>query len=65
MKKLSKSTLRDLLIGVAALIVAAIIPFLEPGRYALVQITLFFIWAMVVTQWNLVFGVLAFSRWLR
>lgn len=57
MKKLNKSALRDLLIGVAALIVAAVIPLLEPGRYALVQITLFFIWAMVVTQWNLVFGV--------
>ena len=57
MNNLRKPTVRDIIIGVAALIVAAIIPFLEPGRYTLLQITLFFIWAMVVTQWNLVFGV--------
>lgn len=32
-------------------------PLLNPGNYALTQVTLFFIWATVVTQWNLVFGI--------
>lgn len=48
---------RDGLIGLGLLILALGVPLLDPGRYVLVQMTLFFTWAMVVTQWNLVFGV--------
>ena len=32
------------------------IPFLVDGRYVITQMTLFFIWATVATQWNLVLG---------
>lgn len=38
-----------------ALLVAA--PLVWPSRYVIGQLTLFFIWATVVTQWNLVLGV--------
>lgn len=48
---------RDLLIGFVALAVAIAVPFLVPGRYIVTQSTLFFIWAIVVVQWNLVLGV--------
>jgi branched-chain amino acid transport system permease protein len=48
---------RDVAIGIVLLIAAAIVPFAWPERYALLELTLFFIWATVVTQWNLVFGV--------
>ena len=47
----------DLAIGLGLLAVGIIIPVLSPGKYILGQITLFFIWCCVVTQWNLVFGV--------
>lgn len=47
----------DILIGLAVLAVAILLPFILPGRYIIGQFTLFFIWATVVTQWNLVFGV--------
>jgi len=47
---------KDILIGLAVLAVAMVIPFFLPGRYIIGQFTLFFIWATVVTQWNLVFG---------
>ena len=48
---------RDIVIGVILLAVAAVVPFLWPERYVLLELTLFFIYATVVTQWNLVFGV--------
>jgi branched-chain amino acid transport system permease protein len=48
---------RDLAFGLILLAVAAVIPFLGPSRYHMGQLTLFFIWATVVSQWNLVFGV--------
>jgi branched-chain amino acid transport system permease protein len=48
---------RDILIGAVLLLVAVAIPFLFGGRYVLGQLTMFFIWATVVAQWNLVFGV--------
>jgi branched-chain amino acid transport system permease protein len=51
------SVRRDLLIGLLALAVAIAVPFLVPGRYIVTQSTLFFIWAIVVVQWNLVLGV--------
>jgi branched-chain amino acid transport system permease protein len=47
----------DLRIGVTLLLVALAIPLLFDGRYLLGQFTMFFIWATVVVQWNLVFGV--------
>ncbi len=46
----------DILIGVIAVAVAVALPFLDMSRYILTQITLFFIWAGIITQWNLVFG---------
>ena len=48
---------RDLSIGLPVLAIFIIIPFLDPGKYVITQITLFFIWALVITQWNLVVGV--------
>ena len=48
---------RDLWIGAAFLLVAALLPIIGMSNYVLTQVTLFFIWAAVVTQWNLVFGV--------
>jgi branched-chain amino acid transport system permease protein len=48
---------RDLVVSAALLAVAIAVPFFLGGRYLLGQLTLFFIWATVVTQWNLVFGV--------
>lgn len=48
---------RDAGIGIVLLAVAILIPFLDPPRYTIDQFVLFFIWAGVVTQWNLVFGV--------
>ena len=47
----------DFWIGLAFCAVAVVLPAFQPGNYVLSQITLFFIWAAVVTQWNLVFGV--------
>lgn len=48
---------RDSLIGGFLLAVAIATPFFLSGRYVMGQLTIFFIWATVVTQWNLVFGV--------
>ena len=48
---------RDIVIGLCVLAIAVAIPFLFGNRYVITQFTLFFIWATVVTQWNLVFGV--------
>jgi branched-chain amino acid transport system permease protein len=48
---------RDVVIGIGLVAAAAIVPFVFPVRYVLLEMTLFFIWATVVTQWNLVFGV--------
>ncbi len=48
---------RDATIGLLALIVAILVPFAWPTRYVIEEMTLFFVWATVVTQWNLVFGV--------
>ena len=47
---------RDLGIGLALVALFAVIPWLGPSKYVVSQITLFFIWATVVTQWNLIFG---------
>ena len=48
---------RDILIALALAAVLALVPLLTGTRYVLTQMTLFFIWAIVVTQWNLVLGV--------
>ena len=46
-----------LVLGAALLLAAALLPFAVDTRYVITQMTVFFIWATVVTQWNLVFGV--------
>ena len=48
---------RDLIVGLILIACAAMIPFLFPVRYVITQVTLFFIYAIVVSQWNLVLGV--------
>lgn len=48
---------RDILIALALAAVLALVPLITGTRYVLTQMTLFFIWAIVVTQWNLVLGV--------
>jgi branched-chain amino acid transport system permease protein len=47
----------DVLVGLLGCGIAILFPIMAPSNYVLTQITLFFIWAAVVTQWNLVFGV--------
>lgn len=53
----SKGRYGDIWVAGIALLVAAIIPIFQPSNYVLTQATLFFIWATVATQWNLVFGL--------
>jgi branched-chain amino acid transport system permease protein len=53
----SAASRRDLVIGVLLLAAAIAVPLLFTTRYIVTQATLFFIWAIVVTQWNLVLGV--------
>jgi branched-chain amino acid transport system permease protein len=48
---------RDILVTILLVALAATVPYLVSTRYIVTQTTLFFIWAIVVTQWNLVFGV--------
>ena len=48
---------RDVIIGLVLLALAGALPFLGFSRYVVTQVTVLFIWATVVTQWNLVFGV--------
>jgi branched-chain amino acid transport system permease protein len=48
---------RDILICLALAALLALVPFVTGTRYIITQMTLFFIWAIVVTQWNLVLGV--------
>lgn len=54
----SRNTLlwRDFWIGIILVAFAIIFPAFGAGKYILGQVILFFIWAAVVTQWNLVFG---------
>ena len=47
----------DIIIGSVMIVAAIIIPFVFPTRYVVGQLTIFFLWATVVSQWNLVFGV--------
>ena len=48
---------RDVLVMLALVATAAMLPYVVSTRYIITQTTLFFIWAIVVTQWNLVLGV--------
>jgi branched-chain amino acid transport system permease protein len=48
---------RDVLVTILLVALAASLPFFTSTRYIVTQTTLFFIWAIVVTQWNLVLGV--------
>ncbi len=48
---------RDILICLVLTALLAVVPMLIGTRYVITQMTLFFIWAIVVTQWNLVLGV--------
>ena len=48
---------RDLLVVLALAALATLLPLVISTRYIVTQTTLFFIWAIVVTQWNLVLGV--------
>ncbi|HRX35704.1 MAG TPA: branched-chain amino acid ABC transporter permease [Aestuariivirga sp.] len=48
---------RDILIALGLAAALALVPLVVGTRYIITQMTLFFIWAMVVTQWNLVLGV--------
>lgn len=50
-------TNRDLLIAFCFLAVFIVLPFVLPGRYYLGQIVLIFFYAIVASQWNLVFGM--------
>jgi branched-chain amino acid transport system permease protein len=47
----------DFLVGAGIFIAAAVVIYLQPGNYMLGQFAVFFIWATVATQWNLVFGI--------
>ncbi len=48
---------RDILLALALAALLALVPAVFGTRYIISQITLFFIWGIVVTQWNLVLGV--------
>lgn len=48
---------RDIFIGLVILAIAIALPFMGESRYFTSQLTIFFIWATVVTQWNLVLGI--------
>ena len=51
------ATKRDIAIAIGLAVLLAILPMVVGTRYIITQMTLFFIWAIVVTQWNLVLGV--------
>jgi len=53
----TRSWRNDLSVGLALLALAVALPFVWPVNYVVTQVTLFFVWAVVVTQWNLVYGV--------
>ena len=48
---------RDIVIALALAGLLTLVPLFVGTRYIITQMTLFFIWAMVVSQWNLVLGV--------
>jgi len=48
---------RDFLVAVALFAIMLFVPMVTDTRYVLTQLTVFFIWAVVASQWNLVLGV--------
>lgn len=48
---------RDVLVGAVLVALFALVPWLTSSRYIVSQLTLCFIWGVVVVQWNLVLGV--------
>lgn len=48
---------RDILVCAGVSFLLALVPLVIGTRYVITQMTLFFIWGIVVTQWNLVLGV--------
>lgn len=48
---------RDIITALVLAGLLALVPLFIGTRYVITQMTLFFIWAMVVSQWNLVLGV--------
>lgn len=48
---------RDLAVCLGLMTLMALLPAVIGTRYVLTQITVFFIWGIVVTQWNMVLGV--------
>lgn len=48
---------RDLLVLLVLALLMALVPAFVGTRYVITTLTLFFIWTIVVTQWNLVLGV--------
>ena len=55
--RVSPAVRRDLIVGLILIACVSAVPFLFPVRYVITQVTLFFIYAIVVSQWNLVLGV--------
>ena len=47
---------RDCLIIVALMFIGIVLPYFVGSRYTISQLTLFMIWATVVSQWNIVMG---------
>ena len=52
----SKLLKKDFLICFLLLIIFIALPFIYPSRYFIGQLTIFFIWTTVISQWNIVFG---------
>lgn len=48
---------RDVAVLIGLAVILALVPLIVGTRYIITQMTLFFIWAIVVSQWNLVLGV--------
>lgn len=48
---------RDVVIALVLFLLMLAVPLLTGTRYVLTQLTVFFIWAVVASQWNLVLGV--------
>ncbi len=48
---------RDILLAVLLCALLTLVPLIFGTRYIITQLTMFFIWGIVVTQWNLVLGV--------
>lgn len=48
---------RDFMIAAALFAIMLFVPMISDTRYVLTQLTVFFIWAVVASQWNLVLGV--------